>query len=144
MSSHVPDESSPGSITQQADSQSAAQSSLLKTQWKDQTASKLHGDLCHTLFDMEQELLSTCQKLEQLVLITGKGSLRVAQSHLERSIAALMSSLRRGGVYKNGAVVLHLDIDHPDIIEFVQAPRNELPWAKRCVNVTTESVEPST
>jgi hypothetical protein len=41
-------------------------------------------------------------------------------------------------VYKNGAVVLHLDIDHPDIIEFVQTPRNQLPWAKRCVNVTTD------
>jgi hypothetical protein len=41
-------------------------------------------------------------------------------------------------VYKNGAVVLHLDIDHEDIIEFVQTPRNQLPWAKRCVNVTTD------
>ena len=35
------------------------------------------------------------------------------------------------------AVVLHLDINHPDILEFVQAERHELPWVKRCVNLTT-------
>ena len=46
--------------------------------------------------------------------------------------------LRRGGVYKNGAVVLHLDISHPDILEFVNTPRHEIPWAKRCVNLSVE------
>ena len=51
--------------------------------------------------------------------------------------SCLNEQLRRGGVYKNGAVVLHLDISHPDILEFVNCPRHELPWAKRCVNVTT-------
>ena len=52
--------------------------------------------------------------------------------------SCLNEQLRRGGVYKNGAVVLHLDISHPDVLEFVEAPRHELPWAKRCVNVTTD------
>ena len=51
--------------------------------------------------------------------------------------SCLNEQLRRGGVYKNGAVVLHIDIDHGDILEFVTTPRHELPWAKRCVNVTT-------
>ena len=51
--------------------------------------------------------------------------------------SCLNEQLRRGGVYKNGAVVLHLDISHSDILEFVNCPRHELPWAKRCVNVTT-------
>ena len=51
--------------------------------------------------------------------------------------SCLNEQLRRGGVYKNGAVVLHLDISHRDILEFVNCPRHELPWAKRCVNVTT-------
>ena len=41
-------------------------------------------------------------------------------------------------MYKNGAVVLHLDIDHDDVLEFVNTPRHELPWAKRCVNVTAD------
>ena len=49
--------------------------------------------------------------------------------------SCLNEQLRRGGVYKNGAVVLHLDICHDDILEFVNCPRHELPWAKRCVNL---------
>ena len=44
--------------------------------------------------------------------------------------------LRRGGVYKNGAVVLHLDLNHPDILEFVTTPRSEIPWAKRCIDLS--------
>lgn len=47
----------------------------------------------------------------------------------------LCDILRRGGLYKKGAITLHLDYDHPDILEFILAPRTLLPWAKRCVNV---------
>ena len=53
--------------------------------------------------------------------------------------STLNEILRRGGTYKNGAVVAHLDIDHPDIIDFVQVPREELPWIKRTVNLTRRS-----
>jgi hypothetical protein len=49
--------------------------------------------------------------------------------------STLNEILRRGGIYKNGAVVCHLDINHPDILEFINASRSELPWVKRCVNV---------
>ena len=52
--------------------------------------------------------------------------------------STLNEILRRGGVYKNGAIVLHLDMDHPDCLEFVQASRQELPWVKRCVNITDD------
>ena len=52
--------------------------------------------------------------------------------------STLNEILRRGGHYKNGACVLHLDINHPDIIEFVQAERAELPWVKRCVDLTPD------
>jgi hypothetical protein len=51
--------------------------------------------------------------------------------------STLNEILRRGGRFKNGAVVLHIDIDHPDLLEFIQTPRSELPWVKRCVNLTT-------
>src|SRR6056300_1377149 len=48
------------------------------------------------------------------------------------SFAGLYSKLnevlRRGGSFKNGAVTLHLDYDHPDAIKFINASRNELPW----------------
>jgi len=55
-----------------------------------------------------------------------------------RIYSALNETLRRGGKYKNGAVVLHLDANHPDIVEFIETPRDQLPWAKRCVDITQE------
>ena len=50
--------------------------------------------------------------------------------------STLNEILRRGGTYRNGACVLHLDIDHANILDFVQATREELPWVKRCVDLT--------
>ena len=55
-----------------------------------------------------------------------------------RIYSALNETLRRGGKYKNGAIVLHLDANHPDLLDFVTAPRSEMPWVKRCVNITQE------
>ena len=52
--------------------------------------------------------------------------------------STLNEILRRGGIYKNGAVVLHLDMCHPDALEFIQTPRHELPWVKRCINITDD------
>lgn len=43
--------------------------------------------------------------------------------------------LRRGGIYKNGAINLHLDYDHPDIVEFATMSRDLIPWARRTINV---------
>ncbi len=52
--------------------------------------------------------------------------------------STLNEILRRGGTFRNGACVLHLDINHPDILEFVFAERHELPWVKRCVDLTPD------
>jgi len=52
--------------------------------------------------------------------------------------SSLNEILRRGGIYKNGAIVLHLDLSHPDAREFIIANRSELPWVKRCINITEE------
>jgi len=52
--------------------------------------------------------------------------------------SSLNEILRRGGHYKNGAIVLHLDLSHPDAIDFITASRSELPWVKRCINITEE------
>ena len=67
----------------------------------------------------------------------GKGLVASGPVSFGKIYSCLNEQLRRGGVYKNGAVVLHIDINHGDILEFVTTPRHELPWAKRCVNVTT-------
>lgn len=66
----------------------------------------------------------------------GKGLVASGPVSFGKIYSCLNEQLRRGGIYKNGAVVLHLDLNHPDILEFVETPRSELPWAKRCINLT--------
>ena len=68
----------------------------------------------------------------------GKGLVASGPVSFGQIYSTLNSVLRRGGVYKNGAVVLHIDLRHNDALEFIQTPRHELPWAKRCVNITDE------
>lgn len=68
----------------------------------------------------------------------GKGLTASGPVSFGKIYSTLNETLRRGGVYKNGACVLHLDLDHPDILEFITTNRAELPWVKRCVDLTPE------
>ena len=77
-------------------------------------------------------------KLRGAGIDNGKGLVASGPVSFGKIYSCLNEQLRRGGVYKNGAVVLHLDISHSDILEFVNCSRQELPWAKRCVNVTKD------
>ena len=65
----------------------------------------------------------------------GKGLVASGPVSFAKIYSTLNEILRRGGVYKNGAVVCHLDLSHPDVLEFITASRAELPWVKRCVNI---------
>jgi hypothetical protein len=65
----------------------------------------------------------------------GKGLVASGPVSFGKIYSTLNEILRRGGKYKNGAVVLHLDYTHPDALDFVKASRKELPWTKRCLNV---------
>lgn len=68
----------------------------------------------------------------------GKGLVASGPVSFGKIYSTLNEILRRGGVYKNGAIVLHLDADHPDLYHFINAPRSELPWVKRCVDINKE------
>ena len=68
----------------------------------------------------------------------GKGLLASGPVSFGKIYSTLNEILRRGGKYKNGAIVLHLDASHPDVDEFITTPREQLPWVKRCVNITDE------
>ena len=68
----------------------------------------------------------------------GRGLTASGPVSFAKIYSTLNETLRRGGVYKNGAVVIHLDIDHPDILEFVRTPRSELTWVKRCIDIDRE------
>ena len=66
----------------------------------------------------------------------GEGLVASGPCSFGKIYSCLNEQLRRGGVYKNGAVVLHLDLNHPDILEFVNMPRQDIPWAKRCIDLS--------
>jgi len=65
----------------------------------------------------------------------GKGLTASGPVSFAKIYSTLNETLRRGGHYKNGAVVAHLDINHPDILEFVQLGRHDAPWIKRTVDL---------
>lgn len=68
----------------------------------------------------------------------GKGLVASGPVSFAKIYSTLNEVLRRGGVYKNGAVVCHLDLNHPDIVDFITVPRADLPWIKRCVDIKQE------
>ena len=100
--------------------------------------SKNLGDLLVTLSAMALELQFICQSFDPRDTNNGKGLVASGPVSFGRIYSALNETLRRGGRYKNGAVVLHLDANHADLLEFITTPRSELPWVKRCVNITQE------
>jgi hypothetical protein len=55
-----------------------------------------------------------------------------------RIYSVLNEVIRRGGTYKGGACCLHLDANHADLEQFVDATRRDLPWVKKCIDVTRE------
>jgi len=65
----------------------------------------------------------------------GKGLVASGPCSFGLIYSTINKILRRGGHYKNGAIVLTLDLCHPDIEEFINMSRAELDWAKRCINL---------
>jgi hypothetical protein len=74
----------------------------------------------------------------------GKGLTASGPCSFGKIYSTLNEVIRRGGKFKNGAVVLHLDYDHPDAMEFVSMTRAELQWAKRAINVDERFFEKTT
>ena len=68
----------------------------------------------------------------------GEGLIASGPVSFGKIYSTMKEILRRGGRYKNGAIVLHLDANHDDIEEFINTPREQLPWVKRCVDMTPE------
>jgi len=71
----------------------------------------------------------------------GKGLVASGPVSFGKIYSTLNEILRRGGRYKNGAIVLHIDYTHEDALDFIKASRSELPWVKRCVNVDEKFLE---
>lgn len=65
----------------------------------------------------------------------GKGLIASGPVSFGKIYSTINEVIRRGGYYKGGAIVLHITLDHPDILEFITTPRSELPWVKRCIDL---------
>ena len=68
----------------------------------------------------------------------GKGLTASGPCSFATVYSTLNSVIRRGGLYRNGAITVTLDANHPDIRQFCEMTRAELPWAKRCINLSYE------
>lgn len=68
----------------------------------------------------------------------GKGLTASGPCSFATVYSTLNSVIRRGGLYKNGAITVTLDANHADISEFCEMSRSQLPWAKRCINLCEE------
>ena len=49
--------------------------------------------------------------------------------------------LRRGGLYKKGAITLHLKHDHPDIVKYLNMKSVDYPWLKRSVSLPATGLD---
>lgn len=78
------------------------------------------------------------QKLRPSGTDNGKGLISSGPVSFGKIYSVLNEVLRRGGLYRSGAIVLHYDLNCPDILEFITTPREELPWVKRCVDLKPE------
>ena len=65
----------------------------------------------------------------------GKGLVSSGAASFSTIYSNLNEILRRGGVYKNGAVTIFIDHDHPDAEDFLNLTPSELPWAKKAVYI---------
>ena len=126
-----------GSMIPKDDSPYLAQSLMSSIAWKAMMESKPAGDSHPTPSEMERVSQSTSPKSNKGT-DNGKGLVASGPVSFEQIYSTLNATLRRGGKYKNGAIVLHLDANHADVDEFITTPRELLPWAKRCVNITQE------
>lgn len=66
----------------------------------------------------------------------GKGGYASGVTGFVKLYSTINEILRRGGIYKNGAVVANLNISHPDCKDFIGMSASEIPWVKRTLYVS--------
>ena len=54
----------------------------------------------------------------------------------------LNATLRRGGKFKNGAIVTYLNVGHPDALEYITSPVESTPWLKKALYVSDNPTDP--
>lgn len=75
--------------------------------------------------------------------VIGKGGTSSGAALFMKVFSSINEVLRRGGIYKNGAVVAHLELAHPDAEAFMAMEASEIPWVKRTLYVSDDPEHPS-
>lgn len=73
----------------------------------------------------------------------GNGGESAGAALFAKIFSSINEVLRRGGVYKNGAVVLNLELGHPDAEQFMDMSASEIPWVKKTLYVSDDPSHPS-
>lgn len=72
----------------------------------------------------------------------GKGLIASGPVSFMLIYSTLNQILRRGGKFKNGAVVCYLDANHPDLKEFLDISPDSIPWAKKALYISDDPTSP--
>ena len=92
------------------------------TAWRVLKASRLHGVSYHAL-RYGAGVAIHLSNLRPKGSRKWKGLTASGPVSFGKIYSTLNEILRRGGTYKNGACVLHLDLNCADALEFIQTPR---------------------
>lgn len=79
-------------------------------------------------------------KLRGAGVDNGKGLVSSGAASFASLYSKFNEVLRRGGTYRNGAIVLYLNLDHPDFEDFVNTDLGE--WVKKAVYIGTDPTQP--
>lgn len=71
----------------------------------------------------------------------GKGLTASGPCSFAKIYSTMNEILRRGGIFKNGAITLFLNLEHSDIEQYLNLTSKDIPWAKRAVYITKETWE---
>jgi Ribonucleotide reductase, barrel domain len=98
---------------------------------------------CHIGLKSNAGVAVDLSKIRPKGVDNGKGIVSQGIQNFLKMYSIVNEETRRGNSeYRNGAVNLYLDVQHPDIIDFLQFPKSDLPWVKRSVYVGIEIFEP--
>ena len=72
----------------------------------------------------------------------GKGGTSTGAAAFVKIYSTQNEILRRGGVFKNGAIVVNLNISHGDCADFLALTPQDIPWVKRTLYVSDVPGDP--
>jgi hypothetical protein len=94
---------------------------------------------CHIALKGNAGVAVDLTKIRPKGIDNGKGIVSQGIENFMAMYSQVNAETRRGNSkYRNGAINLYLDSTHPDIFDFLNFPKSEIPWAKRSIYIGQE------